>query len=190
MFTIDDFTLDGDTDIELDGSEMLNYNLDSFDNIYIFCYLCLKTDSVIAISCCHLHTNNPVYELVTSYTGIGVLEKIESFDKPIDFKAFILEMIDKINNDFNEEAYNYFISDSWFDSDVFNIISKYNESPSVFNNVREHNALVGKLGECSDFEIDPNFKKQYSKHMMLKSDERITLDLDAFFFDRLIKIAK
>lgn len=152
MFMIEDFSFIAD-DVSAEGSAILDLDFDKFDKFYMSCY---KGDIFSAgISCMNLQTDNPCFSLRTSYIDIDDFCKVECFNEPTDIKVFILKMIDKINNDFNEEAYTYFCKDEWLGSDLYNVLSEidYHISNTEYNKVIGHVADIIGVG-CLDFKLD------------------------------------
>lgn len=183
MYTIYDF------DISYNDFERPALNLEDVDfneayNLYIATREKGKSDlsPTFAIYIDDLQDDNPIAELRTNYTGIIGFEKIEKITISGDKINEILKIIDKINQEFNIDAYKFFTSEKWHESEVYNRLVPTNDS------IWEISKVISE--GCLDFKLDEKFVAGFTKRKLHYPDQDVPIDMDAFHFDHMLKIKK
>lgn len=136
-----------------------------------------------------LDTDSPSVKININYSGLSTL--FTSITIP--FKNNIYETIDsainKVNEIFNKDAFEYFNSDAWVDSGIpaiFNTCVK--ECETGADSVNYYKKLADKLKNSDlGFSIDEAFYSQLSKHILFRSDEDVEIDVDAFVYQRILR---
>lgn len=109
----------------------------------------------------------------------------------------IFDVIDKVNENFNEEAYNYFRSDEWSSTPLVDILPflpdfSYYDKDSI----KYRNTMVIMAANCIEefpemgFTLDPSFHKDILKLKLVDPDGVLLIDIDAFVNERVFRIRK
>lgn len=164
---------------------MDDIDYEKIDNIYISTIekkeyeLC----PTFAITVSDLQTDKPEVVFKTNYT------RVIDFDKEIkvpivgNVKDTILAIIDRINEEYDANAFKFFNSDEWFGCEIYKQLSNINN-----DNIYKVSQII--QNGCLDFRLDSKFIVDYTKMHIANPEKLVPIDMDAFHFEHMLKVAK
>lgn len=184
MYTIYDFDIKyNDFDYEATNLDDIDY--EKIDNIYISTIEKKEYElrPTFAITVSDLQTDKPEVVFKTNYT------RVIDFDKEIkvpivgNVKDTILAIIDRINEEYDANAFKFFNSDEWFGCEIYKQLSNINN-----DNIYKVSQII--QNGCLDFRLDSKFIVDYTKMHIANPEKLVPIDMDAFHFEHMLKVAK
>ena len=192
MYTLNDFdkyyVKDGDSyeitniaDAAPDADFIALYSIDGEER------QSLDLQNLYRIIIYDFNTDTPEIILYTNYTGVYTFESVTNYFSDKDIDGSIHELIGIINDSFDDVAFSFFNSDEWFDSQTYEHLSKLTMHDDIdkVNNIFIQLADIIETGELG-FKLDSSFRRKLTKHITLRPNTVIPIDIDAFVFNRIL----